>query len=390
MDPLRTRFRAIRLSAILRGSIGLLGLGSGTTGQSIQAAELNVGTHVAPESLTVGATTYQDVQVRSVNARTLLIAHRDGLASIRLRDLPPDWQRRFHYDAALDAAAEAENKTTPPPRRHLPVASTVNLSPVDQLLVKFGQPATLLGPVDLRPRFFQLELGVKNQGRRPSCAVFAIVSALEFQRAELTGQVEKFSEEYLIWATRKIVQRLSEVRPTGSREPTNEEPDEGFTLFEGVEAIRTYGIPLQASLPNRWSQPTSPWPDPSSEIIQAARQYQRVFVHQFPGRDAPTRLNNIIHALQAGLPVPIGLAWPAGRIPRGYIGSRPANPATGHAVTLVGCQSATGQIKDAVFIFKNSWGPNWGQGGYGQVTYDYLRENLRDAIWLELTVDNKK
>ena len=390
MDPLPTRLRAIRLSAILRGSIGLLGLGSSTTGPSIQAAELNAGTHVAPESLTVGATIYQEVQVRSVNARTLLIAHRDGLASIRLRDLPPDWQGRFHYAAALDAAAEAVNKTTPAPNRHLPVGSTVNFSPVDQLLVKFGQPATLLEPVDLRPRFFKFELGVKNQGRRPSCAVFAIVSALEFQRAELTGQVEKFSEEYLIWATRKIVQRLSEVRPTGSRETTNEEPDEGFTLFEGVEAIRTYGIPLQASLPNRWSQPASPWPDPSSEIIQAARQYQRVFVHQFPGRDAPTRLNNIIHALQAGLPVPIGLAWPAGRIPRGYIGSRPANPATGHAVTLVGCQSATGQIKDAVFIFKNSWGPNWGQGGYGQVTYDYLRENLRDAIWLELTVDNKK
>lgn len=100
MDPLLTRFRAIRWSAILRGSIGLLGLGSGTTGQSIQAAELNVGTQVAPESLTVGATTYQEVQVRSVNARTLLIAHRDGLASIRLRDLPPDWQRRFHYAAA--------------------------------------------------------------------------------------------------------------------------------------------------------------------------------------------------------------------------------------------------------------------------------------------------
>jgi hypothetical protein len=157
MDPLITRLRAIRLSAILRGSIGLLGLGSGTTGQSIQAAELNVGTHVAPESLSVGATTYQEVQVRSVNARTLLIAHRDGLASIRLRDLPPDWQGRFHYDAALDAAAEAVNKTTPAPNRHLPVGSTVNFSAVDQLLVKFGQPATLLGPVDLRPRFFKFK-----------------------------------------------------------------------------------------------------------------------------------------------------------------------------------------------------------------------------------------
>jgi len=40
----------------------------------------------------------------------------------------------------------------------------------------------------------------------------------------------------------------------------------------------------------------------------------------------------------------------------------------GHAVTLVGYKSATGRIEDAVFIFKNSYGVDWGQGGYGTAT----------------------
>jgi hypothetical protein len=390
MDPLPTRLRAIRLSAILRGSIGLLGLGCGTTGQSIQAAELNAGTHAAPESLTVGTITYHAVQIRSVNTRSLVISHRDGLASIRLQDLPPDWQKRFNYDPTKEPVGEATPYSAlPPPIRRSQLQPINRRSPIDDLLGRFGQPASLATPVDLRPKLFKFELGVKNQGRRPSCAVFAIVSALEFQRAELTGQAEKFSEEYLIWATRKTVQRLPTANSTSATEPSSEDADEGFALFEVVEALRAYGIPLQASMPNIWNRPSHALLEPPPDIIQSARRYQRVFVHQVPGRDAPTRLNNIIHALQAGLPVPIGLAWPAGRISHGFIGPIAANPNAGHAVTLVGWQSATGQMKDAIFIFKNSWGPKWGQGGYGHVTYAYLRQNLHDAVWLELAADIK-
>ena len=63
------------------------------------------------DSLTVGVTTYQEVQVRSVNARTVMITHRGGMASIRLRDLPPEWQARFHYNPLAEAAAEEAAKS---------------------------------------------------------------------------------------------------------------------------------------------------------------------------------------------------------------------------------------------------------------------------------------
>ncbi|MEI6108231.1 MAG: C1 family peptidase, partial [Opitutae bacterium] len=56
----------------------------------------------------------------------------------------------------------------------------------------------------------------------------------------------------------------------------------------------------------------------------------------------------------------------------------------GHAVTLVGYKSGTGRLEDAVFIFKNSWGADWGQGGYGMVTYGYLSQHLNDAVLLEV------
>ena len=53
-------------------------------------------------------------------------------------------------------------------------------------------------------------------------------------------------------------------------------------------------------------------------------------------------------------------------------------------MTLVGYKSPTNQLADTVFIFKNSYGPEWGQGGYGTVTYGYLQNNLQDAVLLEV------
>lgn len=353
-----------------------------------QAEEPAPGPGSKIESLPVGTTTYRQVQVRSVNARTLMITHAGGMASIHLRDLSPEWQARFHYDPAAEAAADeaAKNAPLPPPivHRAKPVAPKGG-SKFDALLQKFGQPAAVQTEVDLRPKFFELELGVKNQGYRPSCAVFAIVSALEFQNAELAGKVEKFSEEYLIWAVRKTVHRMPPPGAAAQDDPNGKDyQDEGFALSEVVAALRAYGIPLQASMPNTFGRKIEAIEDPSPEIVQAARSHQRVFVQQLPGRDRVTLINNVVQALNAGVPVAAGMNWPGTRVVNGYISTQKGAPDRGHAVTFVGYKAPTGRIEDAYFIFKNSWGPKWGQGGYGTVTYTYLQNYLNDAVLLEV------
>jgi hypothetical protein len=348
------------------------------------AAEPAFGPGSKIESLTVGTTTYRQVQVRSVNARTVMITHAGGMASIHLHDLSPEWQARFLYDPAAEAAAEESARNAPVPVIGRSKPTTVKaISKFDALLQSFGQPAAILPEIDLRPKFFELELGVKNQGRRPSCAVFAIVSALEFQNAGLTGKVERFSEEYLIWAVRRTTHRMP---PPGSAQgnPTGEEQDEGFALSEVVSALRAYGIPTQASMPNTFGKRIEAITDPPPAVVQEASSHQRVFVHEVPGRGGATRINNIVQSLNAGLPVPVGVNWPAGRIINGYLSSQKGVPGNGHAVTLVGYKSASGRMEDAYFLFKNSWGPAWGQGGYGTVTYDYLSSCLQDAVLLEV------
>jgi hypothetical protein len=337
------------------------------------------------EALPVGSTTYHTVEIRSVNAHTLVILHAGGMASLRLRDLSPEWQARFHYDPAADAAVEPA-ASPPVPARAAPKPRPGEKSKFETLLQKFGEPAVVQDGVDLRPQFFALELGVKSQGRRPSCAIFAIVSALEFQNAEAVGHAEKLSEEYLIWAVRKTVRRA--VLPgaaVADEAETPEDRDEGFTLPEVVAAVRAYGIPLHASMPDTFGSKMAAITEPPPDVITEARTHQRVFIERVPGRDTATRLSNILHVLNAGIPVPIGLAWPNYRSLRGgYLNAQKPMEGIGHAVTLVGYKSASGRLEDTVFIFKNSYGPDWGQGGYGTVTYAYLSNYLQDAVLLEV------
>jgi len=339
-------------------------------------------------TLTVGATTYHDVVVRSISAQTVLFMHRGGMASVRLRDLSPGEQVRFGYDpaeerasdaAAVQARQEREARQAAAVRARQLEAEHRSRSRFESVLHAFGRPAGINPEgVDLRPRFRELGLYAKDQGRRPSCAVFAVVSAVEYLHAENTGQAEKFSEEYLVWATYRSISR-----PDDFQELTGDDADTGFALSEVVTALRSYGIPAERSLPNTMGRSLDGVSAPSPEVIREARAHTQGSVHFVPGRDNVTRLNNIVHALNAGLPVPIGAGWPQFHNMRAaLLNSQP--PAYSHAVTLVGYRNDTGRIEDTTFIFKNSWGPAWGANGYGFATYAYLLQHLHSAILLEI------
>ncbi len=365
---------------VARGADGPAKLGVGATFETLQA----------------GAITYHHAQVRSINARSMMIVHDGGLSSVRLRDLPPDLRAAFGYDpkadAALDAAQEeAAQKMAKENQAKSAVKKSRGTAQFEHLLQSFGQPPEIRPEVDLRPQLLDLALNVKNQGPRPSCAVFAIVSALEFQNAKLTGHADRFSEEYLVWATCKTLNRAPRILPEsdpnasdGENAENPEAADEGFALSDVVTALRTYGIPLQASLPYSFAKAGATI-DPPAKVIEEAQNHRRVSIIPLPGRDQDTRLANLIQALDAETPVAVGMLWPAWRTLRtGYLSGQKPLAGPGHAVAIVGYENKTGAIADTVFIFKNSWGVKWGAGGYGYATYAYLSHNLEDAVLLEI------
>jgi C1A family cysteine protease len=125
--------------------------------------------------------------------------------------------------------------------------------------------------------------------------------------------------------------------------------------------------------------------DPPDDVVADARRHCQVFVHRLPGRQPAAIVANIIHALNRGVPVVVGVRWPNWRASRsGYLSKQEPLEGSGHAVTIVGYKTESGTLESTVFTLRNSWGIRWGNNGYGQATYEYLSRWLSDAIILEV------
>lgn len=337
--------------------------------------------------LKAGDQVYQQVEVRQVTPQALIIRHRGGISQVLLRDLPVELRERYGYRAedeeawlAERRAREAQAAAARPSARPAPKAQApATLS--EALLARFGTPAEYHRELDMRPLFNELDLYVKRQGRRPSCSVFAVVSALEYQQARATREAVRLSEEYLVWATRKSLGIPTAADPNFDPE---RDGDLGFTLLEVVQALRVYGIPEDALMPNTFGKGMAAIDEPGPEVVEQARTRRLVTATLLTGRSGADRINNIVHVLNQGVPVVVGLEWPHNATLRRAPVLSMQQPVSRHAVTLVGYICDTGNPRDARFLFKNSWGPSWGINGHGWVTYDYMERHLGSAVFLDI------
>jgi len=340
-------------------------------------------TDIIPE-LHVGQDVYYDVRVTEVTPVTIVFIHRHGISSVALVDLSPDLQKRFGYDpvkaAAETARRQAENVN------HKVAANTAagNKGPpspsAQQILQRFGHPPKIFAQANMRPRFELLGVGVKNQGPRPSSAVFAIVSAMEYQCAPPEGPAPEFSEEYLIWAT------LKSLGKNVLAVPKNQAPtlDIGFSLIQVADALRGYGIALAGELPYHFDITDPHILEPAADVIERAKQRSPSDGNYITDREPSAQVSNIIQVLDFGVPVIVTIDWPEQKVfsDNGRLDEQPGLANSGRTVLLVGYGAKSPKLEDVEFLFKNSYGDNWGDHGYGIVTYKYLVSNLHDALFL--------
>jgi C1A family cysteine protease len=349
--------------------------------------------------LTVENRTYQRVVVLGVSSSSVTIRHSGGISQIELKKLPLDLQQLFNYNPH---AAEQDQKLILEQSRQRALeeasrlaaasktkAGIVDDSPTGKAMALFGQPPRYES-IDLRSRFRELELFTKSQGLRPSCSVFATVGALELQYAMATGEAQQFSEEYLIWATRRSLGLADgSKRVVPSRDDEDEIADAGFTVQEVTAALRAFGIALQSEMPNRVLGGMETIPPPPPTVVTEAQTRRKISAYAVPGATTQVRINNIIHCLNAGVPVVVGMRWPNSRVLRNNALLAEQIPMKGsyHAVTIVGYTTAlhTDGVRKIQFIFRNSWGVRWGAGGYGFADIKYLEKNLTDAVILEIS-----
>lgn len=219
-----------------------------------------------------------------------------------------------------------------------------------------AQPEQRSAPVDLRASLPP----VRDQGPRGTCAAFAVTAAHEFLRGE-TAMPRDLAEEVLYWRCKQA---------DGEAEP-------GTTFASASVAISTGGQPAEELWPYDplRDDRTAAYTPPVGAVDPAAC-FRAVLEPIEPALDAIKR------SLQQGQVLVLGL-WLTDAFYNVINGEiRPPSEhdqlLDGHAVLVVGFRER--EVGEGAFVVRNSWGPAWGEGGYGYLPYSHL--NLGVEAWI--------
>ncbi|MBZ0120673.1 MAG: C1 family peptidase, partial [Sandaracinaceae bacterium] len=192
---------------------------------------------------------------------------------------------------------------------------------------------------------------VEEQGRMGSCAANALVGAVEYLVHREHGRAVDLSRLFVYFC-----QRLWDdcVRD-----------DAGASIADGVRALATLGVPLEASWP--YDPRLFAVQPPESVLVEAQR------IRATDWWSVPVDGEAFRGCLAAGFPIVIGT-----KVTQSFV-QTPRTGLTGmpqgqddrrhgrHALLLVGYDDAR-----KLFCARNSWGDDWGDLGYCYMPYDYV------------------
>lgn len=214
--------------------------------------------------------------------------------------------------------------------------------------------------VDLRPQCPPIE----DQGQLGSCTSFAAGAAIRFARKKQGLPDFVTSHLFLYYNSRRF---------------KNE--DTGATIKDVIKSAAKQGDCPESEWPYVISKFTVKPPAQcySDALKDRALSYQRV----------QQNLSQMKACLASGFPVVVGISVyesfesdevaKTGMVPMPQPGEQLLG---GHAICVVGFNDATQK-----WIFRNSWGLSWADGGYGYLDYQYLLNNgLSSDFWTIKTV----
>jgi C1A family cysteine protease len=235
------------------------------------------------------------------------------------------------------------------------------------------QATGLASAVDLRPYCSSIE----DQGQIGSCTAHAAIGMLEYFERRAFGKHIDASRLFLYKVTRNLM---------------HETGDTGAYLRTVMGALALFGVPQEEYYPYLVAQFDQ---EPSAFCYALAQNYQAIDYYRLDpaGTEPATLLNRVKTNLAAGLPSMFGFsvydsirqAARTGKIPFPSSNDRVVG---GHAILAVGYDDSIripvgNGARETVgaLIIRNSWGPTWGDRGYGYMPYDYLLRGLAEDFW---------
>jgi C1A family cysteine protease len=233
----------------------------------------------------------------------------------------------------------------------------------DQRDHTFSVPAPVLGDlpasVDLRPGCPKT---VYDQGQLGSCTANAIAAAFEFDLAK--QELADFMPSRLfIYYNERVMEGTVD-------------SDSGAMIRDGVKSVAKQGVCTE----DAWPYEIGSFADqPSAQcyteaLDNRAISYQRI----------PQTLNQMRGCLANGFPFVFGFSvyesFESDEVARTGVAPLPGSGESllgGHAVLAVGYDDESTR-----FLVRNSWGPQWGQGGHFTIPYSYLTDRgLASDFW---------
>lgn len=215
-------------------------------------------------------------------------------------------------------------------------------------------------PAEIDPRGWHQ---VENQQQMGSCQGHALSSCMEYCYKIATGDV-----------TLQLSRMYAYIR---SQLIDNIRGDNGSTIAGGARCAREYGLCLETTWPytGRYTQ------DIPDGCDDEAKKYQLRTAVECRTYD------DVYQFISQGLGgVEIGIQWNGSCEPRGGIIAdwQPARSGGGHALAFLGYD------EDGNLWMANSWGKQWGDGGYARVTRRSVENMLRHSWTVMIGLSDMK
>ncbi len=230
---------------------------------------------------------------------------------------------------------------------------------------------------DLRPKFAEYGITVKNQADRPTCSVHTMIGVYEFEYANTLGQQDSLSVEYMNWACNQI----------------DGENYDGTMFSSAIDAVAKYGICTDDYMPyaTRYSDKLEP-SEAAKKDAESRKAGKANWIKEWDPNTGltPEQLDAIRKELDKEHPVAIGFRWPKRTVTDKYLEDgtlvmqTPDNVVDGHSVLIVGYKNDKNYPGGGYLIFKNSYSESFGEKGYGKITYEYANAYANDAVTVHL------